>query len=304
MDIPTAVLSLMLFSGVAAQPLPDVIHTLRPYQMGVDRRGNLWSRDGSTVTRLNASGEMETVQLPDSPSAIDADENLGVLALTNGGRQVRVLGWDGKFLDAVDLPGEAASVCWAEKNEIVVAPTHGEFRAELWDVAAHRVIRRFGQTTSVPTTPGAHPAHATLLRYAAARQELFVLDSFLGELSVFDLSGKLLRHALVANPDQADLRSWLAEMDRSSRAEGKSFTPLLWSVPTMAVSADGSAWLTESSDRSAVKVARITPTGDLQHTTIAAPGCGGRRLESWREQFLFYGSQRSPQPPCVGVRRK
>jgi hypothetical protein len=304
MDISTAFLSLLLFSGVAAQSLPDAIHTLRPSQMGVDRRGNLWSRDGSTVTRLNAAGAMQTVQLPDSPVAVDADQDLGVLALMEGGRQVRVLGWEGKFLDAVDLPGEAASVCWGEKNEIIVAPTRGEFRVEVWDAAAHKLLRRVGSTPGIPTTAGAHPLHATLVRYASARRELFVLDAYLGELSVFDRSGKLLRHALVANPDQADLRSWLQEQDRSSRAEGRSFSPLLWSFPSMAISGDGSAWLAESSDRSAVKVTRITPTGELQHTTIAAQGCGGRHFESWREQFLFYGSQRSPQAPCIGVRRK
>jgi hypothetical protein len=304
MDISPAFLSFLLLWGGTAQPLPDAIHTLRPSQMGVDRRGNLWSRDGSTVTRVNAAGDMQTVQLPDSPVAVDADQDLGVLALMEGGRQVRVLGWDGKFLDAVDLPAEAASVCWGEKNEIVVAPTRGQFRAEVWDAAAHKLVRTLDPTPGIPTTPGAHPLHATLVRYAAVRKELFVLDAYLGELSVFDRSGKLLRHAAVANPDEAGLRSWLETQDRSSRAEGKSFTPLLWSFPTLAISGDGSAWLTESSDRSAVKVARITPTGDLQHTTIATPGCGGRRLESWREHFLFYGSARSPQAPCIGVRRK
>jgi len=287
----------------SAPLLSDEVRQLHGWSMGVDRRANLWSWDGAKVMRLNTAGELVTVPLAAAPIALDADETLGILALTDGGHRVQVFNWDGKFQDAIDLPAESASVCWRDRNQIVVAPIVGTSRAEVWDLRTHAVVQRLGHTTAEPATPGARPAHATLLRYAPGRGELFVLDSFLGQLSVFDAKGKMLREARVANPDEPQLRSWLAEQDRTARAEGKLFTPMLWSFPSMSVSEDGSAWLVEHVEDSVATVARVTPAGSVQHVKVAAP-CAGRRLAVWNGQFVFHGSQRSPQPACVGVRRK
>lgn len=106
---------------------------------------------------------------------------------------MQVFGWDGKFRDAIDLPAESPRICWLDRTEIVRRPDRRRRACGALGPSDAFIGAAVGRTSIPATAPGARPAHANLLRYAAARGELFILDAFSGELSVFDRKGKLLR---------------------------------------------------------------------------------------------------------------
>jgi hypothetical protein len=277
------------------------LETLRASQMGVDRSGNLWAWNDArgSLTRVAPNGVPLTISIPDAKT-VDADEERGIVALTHSGRELRFFDWHGKLLDTLPLPNEVATLCWSGPHQVAVTPRLADHRIEIWDANGRALVRRLWPTAPVATTAGAHPAHATLVRYDAARGELLALDAFAGELSVYANDGALLRHARIAGP-APDVAAWLADMDRDARRAGRTVTPSLWTFPSMALAPDGSLWLGSAVDGTRVAALRVTRGGQVQRTTIAAGPCASLTFEAWQDRFIFYRDPKAPRPACAGT---
>jgi hypothetical protein len=295
--------SLSLYAASPTANVPAAIQGLHPSRLGVDHHANLWAWDGVLVTRVSPGGERVTRDVP-AARAIDADEELGIVALTQSGREARIYRWDGRFEDEIPLGSEALSVCWIDRHEIAVAPKLLDHLVEVWDIGSHALVRSLGPTTAVPKTPGAYPAHATLLRFDAQHDELVALDAYRGEIAVYGRTGKLLRHAAFDNPYLPKLASFFATQDQNARGQGHAVAPVFWNYPSLTVASDGTIWVGDHADETKVHAIRIARDGTVKEVTLDAPACASNLFQAWQNYFVFYRDPKSPRPACVGARRQ
>jgi hypothetical protein len=295
--------ALSVSAAPPAASVPTVIQGLHPSRLGVDRHANLWAWDGVVVTRVSPRGDRVTSDVP-AARTIDADEELGIVALTASGREARIYRWDGVFEDEIPLGSEALSVCWIDRHEIAVAPKLLDHLVEVWDTDSHTLVRTLGPTTAVPKTPGAYPAHATLLRFDAPHDELVALDSYRGEIAVYGRTGKLLRHAAFENPYLPKLTSFFATQDQNARGQGHAVAPVFWNYPSLTLTADGTIWVGDHAEGSKVNAIRIARDGSAKPVTLDAGDCASNLFQAWQGYFVYYRDPKSPRPACVGARRQ
>jgi hypothetical protein len=177
-------------------------------------------------------------------------------------------------------------------------------RVEVWDLEKGSLVRAFGKET--PLTPGFGATRMRTLRlvFDHERQQLYTLDSFLGDLQVYSPSGELLWKGAVENPRRAETEAWLADVDRQSRAKRDVQTPLITDLD-LAVSGDGTAWVAIKSDLPAqeVMMTKVGPQGNETLKTSAEP-CVSRNILFWGDRILFYRPSPSAGPDsCVHSRR-
>lgn len=295
----------------SASPAPtraalDRVRGVNATNVGVDRNGNFWVWDAGdlSVTSITPRGELTAVDLDPDVKAIDVDRQRGVLTLARDGRSVRVTSFSGAVATRFELPFQAASLCWMNGDEIAVAPAMSRWRVEVWGTFHKRPVRALGPVPEIKApAAGAVLTRATLLRYDAERDQLVTLDAFRGELVVFDRDGDTVRRAEIVSPRFAANLEWLKELDASSKRNGESRTPSLWSYARMSLSTNGTVWLGEKSDdaSSTVTIAKILPDGTVRRSPVSVPGCAGPRFELWGNYLVFFKNSRSAQQ-CVAIK--
>jgi hypothetical protein len=311
-SIGRAVLSCGLLLVATAHAAPsraalDLVRSITyPSRVGVDRGDALWVWDArdQSVSRITAAGAQLTVDVGSDISALDADSERGVVALNAAMDAVQVIGWNGAVTSKFTLPYTAGAVAWLSGDTIAVAPRTAPWRVEVWDTAQKKRVRGFGPVPEIRTpTAGAVPVRSTLLRYDAARRQLFAFDAFEGELVVFDEAGKAVRNARIAHPNLESNRQFLRTMDVQAMKNGQSSMPSFTNYARLSVGPDGTVWLGEESDDDrSMTIARIAPDGRVQRSVFKVPECNSVRFELWQGQLVFFRDPKSPLKQCVTVK--
>ena len=306
-----AVVLAVTIGTASASPAPtraalDHVLGVNATNVGVDRAGNFWvwdSRDLS-VTSITPQGKPTTVDLYPDVKAIDVDGQRGVLTLARDGRNVRVTSFSGTVSSTIELPFQAASLCWMNGDQVAIAPAMNRWRVEVWSMFHKRQVRAMGPVPEIKTpAAGAVLTRATLLRYDGERDQLVTFDAFHGELVVFDRGGNTVRRAEIVPPGLAANLAWLKELDQNAKRHRESKTPAVWSYARMSLSPDGTVWLGEKTDdaSSIVTIAKILPDGTVRRSPVSVPGCAGSRFELWGNQLVFFKNSRSTRQ-CVAVK--
>jgi len=303
--------AVLLLGGTAMAAAPSVLparlSALRATKISVDHQNNLWAWNAATnvVTRIAVDGtRTDSGELP-AGYTVDADDVWGIAVLATDGHAIDVFDWRGHVIGEVKLPEPVGDLAWIGPRQIAVTPQFAPHRIEVWDVQRRSMTGTIGPRPVLVPTPGAAPAHAVLVRFDAARQEIVTLDGFTGELIVYTPAGGIVRTARLENPDQASLSQWLARNDASSKAKREVFRPLLWTFPTLTIDREGAVWVGERSDPAgSVAAFRIGRDGSLRHVTLRSPDCPSIRFASWQDYMIFFRDAKMPQVTCTGVRRQ
>lgn len=307
----------VLAAGLLALPLParaarvepteaalKAVEKLRARSMGVDRAGNLWAWEPQSqrVVFLSPTGErVGSIAVPDARS-LDADAEWGVVALVRDGS---VLHWfrGGKGEDLqLPLDGLAAEVCWVGPATVAITPQTAAYRVGIWNLNDRALIKTFGQETVLHPTFGATRMRAVLMRYDFERGLLYTLESYLGDLQVYTLEGKLSWRVAVDNPLRADDEKWLSEIDLKAKEQKDIQTPLVHYF-YLGLARNGEAWVVRSGSQEAqsLSLARLSP-GGVTERKLENQQCVSRSLTFWGDWLIVFTDPASARVCSQGRR--
>ena len=281
-----------------------VVEGLRARSMGVDRAGNLWAWDPQLrkVDFVSPSGEkVASIRTPEA-LAVDADTEWGVVALVRDGHE---LSWfrGGKAPDVhLRLDGLAAQVCWVGPATIAVAPQTAAYRIGIWSLQDKALVKTLGEETALHPAYGATRMRAVVMRYDFGHGLLYTLESYLGDLQVFTLDGKLTWRAAVDNPRRNQDDKWLLDIDQKAKEQRDIQTPVIYSV-YLGLDHHGDPWVVRDLDLAAktVSLVKLSPAGNVERK-LTDQGCASRPLTFWGDWLIFFTDPVSPRV-CSGGRR-
>jgi hypothetical protein len=287
------------------EPSPAVlarIEKLRVREMGVDRAGNLWAWGSGLgmVTLISTAGIDLGLIKASGAQAVDVDSEWGVIGLFREGYELQWLKDDGEPRVTIRLDGPAADVCWLGPDLVAVTPQTAGHRIETWDLKKKALVKTLGEETPLHPVPGATRMRAVLLRYDFAHHLLYSLESFTGDLQVFDEEGRLAWRAGVENPRKPDFEKWLQGVDATAKAQRDVQTPVIFSL-RLALSQQGDLWVLQKrgEDRHTETFLKIGPKGTSPHT-LPEGTCPSYNFLIWQSQFVTFREPSSPQGACVG----
>lgn len=289
----------------AVEPSATILSRLekiRVRKMGVDRAGNLWAWGSGlgTVTLISPAGLDLGFLKASGALTVDVDSEWGVAGLFLDGYEIRSLKGDGEPRTAIRLDGPAADVCWLGPDLVAVTPQRAGHRIEIWNLSQKKLVKTLGAETALRPVPGATRMRAVLLRYDFERGLIYSLESFTGDLQVFDREGKLAWRAEVENPRRPDREKWLREVDATARAQRDVQTPLIFSL-RLALSPQGDLWVLQKWDeeRHELTLLQIRPDGSAARI-VPAGSCPSYDFLLWGKRLLTFRRPESPQGACVG----
>jgi hypothetical protein len=303
----------LTFGGVPAQagaapdtePSSPALHRLeklRVRKMGVDRAGNLWAWGSGLgiVTLISPAGADLGLMKASGARAVDVDSEWGAVGLFLDGYEIQGLRDDGEPRATLRLDGPAADVCWMGPDLVAVTPQRADHRIEIWSLKKGALVKALGEEVPLHPVPGATRMRAVLLRYDFERGLLYSLESFTGDLQVFDREGKLAWRAGVENPLRPGFEKWLGEVDAKAKAERDIQTPTIYGL-RLALSQQGDLWVLQNrdDDRRTETFLKIGPEGRSIHV-LPAGDCPSYNFVVWRSQFVTFREPESPQGACVG----
>lgn len=265
----------------------------------------IWNAENRVVTLIGRAGQMRIARLPKASMQVDVDGDRGIALVSQSGAAVEIYDWNGALEETLPLPSKASDVAWLAGRQLVVTPSFGAHRAEIWDLDSGKRVRQLAPTADVqpPTRPGAVRARTTHVRYSPKRKEIALVDAVDGTIVIAAADGRTIRTAQAPSLATPELRAWLVDTDSDARRKGEVFTPELWSYPTAALAGDGSIWLAEAKGESGVKVVRVRPNGKVERKTIDKLSCVNRRVATWDQYLIFFSDPRAAQATCPEVRR-
>lgn len=282
------------------------VESLAGADLGVDRRGNLWvwSLRKNTVEILSRTGDvLARHAVPADAQAVDADSEWGILAVVDMGNALVWQPWESEPR-RVSLPEREGDVVWWEAGKAALSPQANAARVEIWGLAEKARLASWGQETLLKPGFGATRLRAVMLRVDTARRRLYALETYTGEMQVFDGSGQLLWSRSVENPMRKDSDVWLAEVDRKAKAERDVQTPRL-QILSFALAEDGAAWVVQSvleGPPRKVQLARISPKGEVAPRVVEEP-CPSATFTLWGDWVIFVRGRDVPGGPCAVIRR-
>lgn len=279
------------------EPLAEV----RADEGGTDRFGHLWLWDegASTVTWLDADGELvQVVEIPQS-RALAANHEWGIATLDQHGTTLRVSRpGDSEPSAELSLPRQVAAVAWIDRKRVAVAPTRADALVEVWDLDARERVASLGEGHEIETGPGATFLRSLRLVFDPSGNRVFTLDSLHGALRVLTLDGDLERQEALAADKVPELEEWRREVDRAARQRGATQTPIYW-VLDLQVGSQGDAYVVErcSEKRDRMTWVRVSPAGSLQRVEQEmTPAVCSLDFARWRGQWVFMSNEDGDGP--------
>lgn len=232
---------------------------------------------------------------------LDADSEWGIIAVVTQGS---ALVWQPREGVPVRLalPQLAGAVVWWEAGKVALSPQASAARVEIWGLADKARLATWGR--EAPLTPGigATRLRAVELEVDFRRRRLYSLESFTGEMQVFETSGRLLWSRSVENPYRRDSEAWLSQIDRQAKAARDIQTPRL-SALSFSLAEDGTAWIVQTLlEGQELRVARISPAGELSYAQIKE-ACTSHSLYVWGEWLIVQRGAAAPAGACKVVRK-
>jgi len=278
------------------------LEKLRVREMGVDRAGNLWAWGSGLgmVTLISPAGIDLGVMKASGAQTVDVDSEWGVIGLFLDGYEIQWLKDDGEPRVTIRLGGPAADVCWLGPDLVAVTPQKAGHRIEIWDVKKKALVKTLGEETPLHPVPGATRMRAVLLRYDFARGLLYSLESFTGDLQVFDREGRLAWKSSVENPRRPEFEKWLQEVDATAKAQRDVQTPIIFGL-RLALSSEGNLWVLQRRDeeKHTETFLQIGPKNQSPHI-LAEGTCPSDSFVLWTSRFVTFRDSSSPRGPCVG----
>ncbi len=295
--------------AVAEAALADralsLVRDLRASGMGVDQEGNLWAwqnRSGR-IDLYSPEGEViATASLKDAVS-VAVDGRWGVAGIVGQGKELRLVPFGPGSPISIPLPDEVRGVAWIDAETIAVAPTLANHRAQIWKVREKTLLKKLGTEDVIEPKIGTTVLRAVDLQYDPGRKLLYTLDGFRGDLQVFALDGRLVRHEAFPQVERRELEAWLAQTDREMRERHEVFIPgISWFY--LAVDTSGAAWSVQACDhsRTHATLLQIPLLGKSRSTTFEV-ACCALPLVIWKGWLITYTDTAAPREICNLVRR-
>jgi hypothetical protein len=225
--------------------------------------------------------------------AVDADREGGVVAIVQSGFELSLRPWAGEAT-VIPLAERASEVAWVGSDAVALGMATAGHRVEIWNLRDKRLAKTFGTEVPVARRPGLSRMRAYQMRYAPAKDQLFTLESFSGDLQVFSMDGRLVRREQVPpGADRASIEAWLADLDAKGRAAGEVKDPLItWY--RLALDGAGDAWVVRSCEpKGRVTLFRVPASGNPNEVVLDEPCCA-RAFVVWGAYAILY---RDPSDP-------
>ncbi|HEX9459339.1 MAG TPA: hypothetical protein VGA84_09355 [Thermoanaerobaculia bacterium] len=297
----------MTWTAEARNSAEQELASIRATKAGVDSKNNFWAWDAKRrmVTRITPNGDrVESDILPDAWE-VDADQERGIATLSDGGRVINIIEWNGLQKRSIHLLHQGSDVAWLRGSQIAVTPRTTGPCVEIWDTSTGEYLSGFGTCPDIKIpSSGAVAVRATLLRYDRAHREIVTFDAFRGDLITFSETGSVKRRSHTQNPRDAAIDAWLKQLDRDARLRGGVSYEQIRKYPSMAIAPDQSIWLGENTDDRGITAVRILQDGTVRRVRIDVQRCASKRFVAWKDDFVFYPDPSSPQTSCVAVRRR
>lgn len=281
---------------------------LRATRMGVTRQGELWAWDqrAGTIQVLSLDGRLRTGPTVSVADAIDVDSEWGVVALVHEGAAVQIFPIDGPRGNAIRLENPGQGVAWMGPNAVAVSPSLSAGRVETWDLAARSRSAVWGEEQPVPDGPGVARLRVVDLQYDHAARLLYSLDTFSGDLQVFDPGGQVVRRAGVTHPRQAELEAWFKQRDAEVRASGARERTGHRQWDGFAVAPDGTVWMVEycRNGEKRVTMRRLPEQGPPSAAFLENVDCCSYRFTLWAGSLVMYRDPYAPILTCNFVVRR
>lgn len=290
-------------------PLPEKAASLsqgiRATAIGEDRQGNLWvwNWNGGRVDLYSPTGEPEGVVRIPAATDVDADRSWGVVAITGFGLELRIASFEDAPATVIPLKDRAQGVTWIDPNTVAVSPALAAHRVEIWDLRSRTVVRRFGQETPIVPGPGVTLLRNVLLHYDERQGKLYSIESFTGDVQIFSVDGKLLRHETIPKPDRTALEESMAQDDQERRRRNDPVSiDVTWY--RMAVDSEGTFWSVQSCDGTRKKATFFKlPVHDPPSLIPSDEPCCNHSFTLWRGWFLLFPQPGGLPNRCNSVRR-
>lgn len=296
-------------AAIVTPPSPAalaLVANLRATGMGVDHDGDLWTWDrgmGKVVLYSPAGAVLSSLPM-ESVLAIDADRTAGIAAIADSGFELSVRPWTrGAEGTTIHLPERASAVAWIDSETVALGMAAAGHRVELWKVREKRLAKTLGSEARVESKPGLSRLRTYEILYAPAKDLLFTLESFSGDLEVFSLDGRLVRHEQVPrSDDRASIETWLADLDTKGRAAGEVKDPLItWY--RLALDEAGNAWVVRTCEpKGRATLWQVPASGPTKDVSLDEPCCT-RAFVVWGGHVIFYRNPSDPRLSCNGERR-
>ncbi len=304
------VLALCSPLGAVAEPaLSDralsLVRDLRASGMGVDQAGNLWTwqnRSGR-IDLYSPEGEVIATASLKEALSVAVDRRWGVAGIVGQGRELRLVPFGPGPPTSIPLADEARGVAWIDAETVAVAPTLANHRVQIWQVREKTLLKKLGTEEVIEPKVGVTVLRTVVIQYDPGRRLLYTLDSFRGDLQVFALDGRLVRHETFPKAERRELEDRLAQTDREMRERHEVFTPGFWWFD-LAVDTAGSTWSVQACDhsRTHATLLQIPLLGKSQSTTFEATCCA-LSLVIWKGWLISYSDPAAPREVCNLVRR-
>jgi hypothetical protein len=286
----------------------EMLDRLKPARTGADHLGNLWIFAPHEGRMVLADGSLAVLKTADGVfgSNAAADAEWGVAYLTDGGLTLTLRGWCEPVLRVTHaLDGPYFGLEWIGPSRIALAPKRGPHRVEIWNLDPWECTMRLGLEEAATDEAGPVQERATFLEVDHTRQRLTTMESYSGNVQVFDLTqGGTVWRSDVDHPDRMKLGAYLDEQRAQaalSGGEGSSYlTLIVWDG--MAVAPDGAVWLVESckGPNGAALLYRLQEGKTPERVSARVSGCCSRRLSSWKSHLVFVRDPDGPDAICSG----
>ncbi|MDA8020683.1 MAG: hypothetical protein MPN21_24865 [Thermoanaerobaculia bacterium] len=285
---------------------------LEATKISVDSNGNLWSwtRNTGSLTIITPGGVVSTNNVSPGAAAVAFESDYGAAWLESGSMSLVL--WTAAtpgVTQAFEVQEAYGDLAWLSSQRIALSTTRADARVEILDVSTGEIVERWGAEEPLETRPGTVRLNHFWLHYDQARELLYSLESYSGDLQVFDRAGTVRTDGRVPDRDGEKLREWLDKADARNRKEGNVETVTLHQWPGFSVDQDGAVWIHQTckvdGNSQSLHSTKISLSGETIPTNIdvGSDGCCYLTSTLWGSWWVIYRDPENPRNGCVQTRR-
>jgi hypothetical protein len=219
--------------------------------------------------------------------------------LVSEGRWVEIQSPEGEPM-RLDLGQAAGAIAWIGDERLVVSPTNGGHRLEIWDVATGEKVIEIDPTSRVSEAPGYRLLRATDLAWDPERRILHTLDAATGEYLSYELAEGVTadsRHAVrIEDRHRARYEDFVAATDRQLAERGEFQGATLWRF-SVGVAPDGSAWMVERCEAGTAHLLAVGENGAAYRFEVPVPCCSLSAIP-WEDGLVLFRPGQEQTPGC------